>query len=537
MSNKSHNETLRRIRSFRETQQKSREELLRLEKEQSFRVKYKSHTKDKRNSKLSDQVDRMLIHAKISQNPSLMKSLEHDQDPEKVAKERRKHNALRKVNENNQFRKGKGNLWTPTRDIRDINDSDLSGSMDKQEMIENEMKLALQDLDEKHKRAQLRRQRSSSLGRSKSPSARYGNEYDNDNHQRASQSEREKELLWSFLDERSMISNANNSTAKSFLNRSLNFKTMLSLNDNYDSHHKSGDKNEQRERDEKTPVSILTSSTDSPVAEGGYYELKQDPSAFYDNENDTATSSTAGEGVAPSTNKYSGSLPRKSLTIDTNTSTLQSESSLLHLLAEPDAIPVNVLCDCMFLAGPSHTDLEALFVQAQEVMTSKNIPGTPTNTNGKSATTSRKAQVAAAAAASAAASQDTPLVSTTAEPKMLYTTSKDPELDADLLPFFCFPAGVTVNIKQDVNRDNTRFLSSLASPSLRRKSAGMTSSSNNITNTSQNTTQQPSPSTPSTRPVRNFAFLLSNHISSQYGVSYIFTKRYTGKRFLPLLSY
>ena len=33
------------------------------------------------------------------------------------------------------------------------------------------------------------------------------------------------------------------------------------------------------------------------------------------------------------------------------------------------------------------------------------------------------------------------------EPCMLYSTARNPDLDADLLPFFCFPGGVSVGMK------------------------------------------------------------------------------------------
>lgn len=341
-------------------------------------MKYKSHTKDKRKEKLSDQVDRMLIHAKVSQNPSLMKSLENDQDPEKVEKEKRKH-TLRKVNDkggsnrhSNPNTPNKGVKYSEKRDERENHEA---VSLDKQEMIENEMEMALLELDYRHGRNQQRYRNTNTTNRNSK--SKRENSTPPSHYSTFKERKESNELMWSFLEEPSMISNANSTIAKSFLNRSLNFKTMLALNDdkidydddtkragyghnNNNKHGDDGDINIAKEREKsnsneggskggqkeqaKTHLRTVTNSSNgSPSQEEGYYELKGGDSSLYD---DTTAN-----------NDGNSKEPRKSLTIDTSVTTTtigprtQANASFMRLLADPEATPAALLCDCVFLAG------------------------------------------------------------------------------------------------------------------------------------------------------------------------------------------
>lgn len=124
------------------------------------------------------------------------------------------------------------------------------------------------------------------------------------------------------------------------------------------------------------------------------------------------------------------------------------------------------LSECVFLVGPTPDDVSNLFAAEKSRMN-----------NSAAKISNRMYRV---------------------EPSILFITKKDPEVDWDTLRYFCFPDGITASI--------TNRVSQIRSPNktLRRTMSTFTGSHN----------------------VRKFAFHLSGHFSTQYGVCLVAPRTY-----------
>jgi len=185
-----------------------------------------------------------------------------------------------------------------------------------------------------------------------------------------------------------------------------------------------------------------------------------------------------------------------------------AEKPAAMLLHPPETVPTLTLADCVFLAGPTQADLEVLVdKQLGGLLEPKFRRRSTQMATPYKAGRDGDSPISPGAGK---AEKDFPSFSDRVEPRMLYSTSKDPDLDADLLPYFCFPSGVQVNIAASpTNPDREQKRTSLvpqavqqASPGVagKRKGAG---DGNGKKAGKQNT---------------SFSFMLSNHISTQYGL-------------------
>jgi len=180
----------------------------------------------------------------------------------------------------------------------------------------------------------------------------------------------------------------------------------------------------------------------------------------------------------------------------------EPEKPAAMLLHPPESVPTLQLADCLFLAGPTQADLEAL---VDKQLAGLAVPTSRRRSN-QMVTPPRGMD-----SPNPSGEKDFPPFSDRVEPRMLYSTSKDPDLDADLLPYFCFPSGVQVNATPGAtDRDATRR-PSVAALALQQTSPGMNpkkkggggGDGRKAGSGKQNTA---------------FSFLLSNHVSTQYGL-------------------
>ncbi len=182
-----------------------------------------------------------------------------------------------------------------------------------------------------------------------------------------------------------------------------------------------------------------------------------------------------------------------------------------RLISTPAAQPLSQLCDCLFLVGPNKEDVELAIAKHAASFDGVSESGAGATTSGRERASSIRGRNASV---KGQLKDVMAPVSKQLEPCMLYSTARNPDLDADLLPFFCFPGGVCVGLRltPSVEGLSPKALHSPGlSGSMRRKSVGGTS--NKASSANKGST-------------RCFSFLLTNHTSSQYGACFVFPKAF-----------
>lgn len=220
-------------------------------------------------------------------------------------------------------------------------------------------------------------------------------------------------------------------------------------------------------------------------------------------------------------------------------SVLSPRGDISTLVSNADAQPTHSLCDCVFLVGPDKEEVEAMVVKYLSSAGLDNGDSyketMPSGGGGARDRTMSSGRARTASSSSSASNSSftsglpTQPQTKTLEPRLLYHTQLHPDLEAELVPFFCFPGGANVTMRPPSaapsgaggsgGTPNTPKVGmALQSPSMtfRRKSV-------------MGLNQGPQAGFMATRPssnVRCFSFLLSSHFSTQYGVCFVFQRTY-----------